>query len=172
MSVTRTPFPCACGCGELVEPSGRRRFASDACRQRGHRKRQVRARREVREAVAQRGDLESLLERAAQQARERPGSVVLRVDRRLRLLEAGELAALLSRRTSTAAPASAEQPDQASPMPASAELLALRRVVEQLARAIGDLTAWPRLDAGVYLVPEDTIVALQALAVEQLLGAA
>lgn len=144
------PFPCACGCGRLVTPSGRRRFASDACRQRGHQQRQGRARREVAVAAETRGDLVALLALAEQHATTRPGSVVLRVAGRLHALDAGELRELLDRARGPDArpvPAPASMSPETAPpppmlTPASAQVLqALADQVERMrlaARASSD----------------------------------
>lgn len=136
--MNRSPTPCACGCGELAPAIGRRRFASDACRQRAHRKRQVRARRDVREAIASRGDLLSLLERAAQRARERPGSVLLRLDGGLHALEAGELARLveqLGRGPGAAELAQQQAAPPARPTAPTAAIGRLRALVDRVEAA-------------------------------------
>lgn len=90
---------CACGCGHAIAASAppKRIWASDACRQRGHRGREkVRAATRsasVAAAVAARGDpdLGALLDVAAREARRRPGSVMLRVAGRLVALSAEQL---------------------------------------------------------------------------------
>lgn len=91
---------CACGCQRPLPPeaAGRRRYASDACRQRGHRGRTAQRRRAADQsltAALSGRDLVSLLEAAHQAALQRPGSVLLRVSGRLTTLSAAELGELL-----------------------------------------------------------------------------
>ena len=90
---------CACGCGRPVPPDApaKRIWASDACRQRGHRNREkgraVTRAASVAAAVAHRGghNLHQLLDLAHREAQRRPGSVVLRAAGRLVVLTAEDL---------------------------------------------------------------------------------
>ena len=101
-TMSDSPRRCACGCGRDLprDASAKRVWASDACRQRGHRGRQLeraRARRASVEAAVERRDprdLAALLEVAQQEALRRPGSVLLRVSGRLIALSAEELVVL------------------------------------------------------------------------------
>lgn len=101
---TSKPTLCACGCGQVLQGTGRQRYFNAAHRQRAHRRREVQ-RADAREAsvsaaLAARGadlhELVELLATAAEEARRRPGSVVLRVGGRLVALDGGALRALVA----------------------------------------------------------------------------
>lgn len=93
---------CACGCGRPLPPDAdpRRRYArGNACRQRAHRGRAGARRHAAADNLAaalQERDLLTVLDAAHEAARQRPGSVVLRVSGRLTALGGDELAELVT----------------------------------------------------------------------------